>query len=166
MSLLAAGLLGSPGMSFGRGFTLVAVILGAVAVVLGVICGVMVVRTRAFLADSSSVSGQVIGLVSRQSCDQDDDGYRTCTTVYAPRVRFTAADGRQVVFVSGTASNPPEHEEGDLVDVRYRSSDPTDARIDSVTGVWLGAITTGGLALFFAMFCGVWVMLAVRFRKA
>ena len=153
-------------MSFGRAARIVAVILGAAAVILAAICGVIVVRTQAFLADSSVASGQVIGLVSRQSCDEDDDGYRTCTTVYAPRVRFATADGRQVIFVSGTASNPPEHEKGDRIDVRYRANDPTDAVIDSVTGVWLGAIITGGIAVFFAAFCAVWVVLAVRFRNA
>ena len=68
-----------------------AIILGAVTVVLAVICGVIIVRTQAFLADSSSAAGHVIGLVPRQSCDEDDDGHRTCTTVYAPRVRFTNA---------------------------------------------------------------------------
>ena len=47
-------------MSFGRAARIVAVILGAVAVVLAVICGVIVVRTQAFLADSSVASGQVI----------------------------------------------------------------------------------------------------------
>jgi hypothetical protein len=153
-------------MSFGRAFRLVAIILGAVTLVLGVICGVTVVRTQAFLADSSSASGQVIGLVPRQSCDTDDDGDRTCTTVYAPRVRFTTADGQQVTFVSDTASNPPEHDEGDRIDVRYLSNDPTDAVVDSVTGVWLGAIITGGLTAFFAVMCGVWVVLARRFRNA
>jgi Protein of unknown function (DUF3592) len=153
-------------MSFGRAFRLVAIILGALTVILGVICGVIVVRTQAFLADSSSTSGQVLGLVPRQSCDTDDDGDRSCTTVYAPRVRFTTADGQQVTFVSDTASNPPEYEEGDRIDVRYRSNDPTDVVVDSVTGVWLGAIITGGLAVFFAAMCGVWVVLAVRFRNA
>ena len=142
-------------------------ILGALAIVLGVVCGVVVFRTRAFLADSSIASGQVIQLVSRQSWTQDDDDRdRNCTTVYAPRVRFTTADGQEIVFLSGTASSPPSHEVGDRVDVRYRSNDPTDARIDSVTGVWLGAIITGGIALLFAALCGVWTILAVRFRKA
>lgn len=42
----------------------------------------------------------------------------------------------------------------------------TDARIDSITDVWLGALVTGGLAHFFAAFCVVWVVLAVRFRTA
>ncbi len=153
-------------MSFGRAFTLVAVILGVVAIVLGVICGVMVVRTRAFLADSTSASGFVIGLVPRESCDEDNDGHRTCSTAYAPRVRFTTADGQQVIFVSPTASNPPRYHEGDPINVRYRANDPTDAVIDSVSGIWLGEIITGGLAVLFAALCGIWVVLAVRFRTA
>ncbi len=153
-------------MSIGRGFRIAAVILGALALVLGVVCGVMVLRTRAFLADSSVASGQVIQLVPRQSCTEDEDGRdRNCTTVYAPRVRFTTADGQEIVFVSGAASSPPSHEVGDRVDVRYRSNDPSDARIDSVTGVWLSSIITGGIALLFAALCGVWTILAVRFRK-
>ena len=61
-------------MSFGRGFTLVAVIIGAVAIVLGVICAVITFRTRTFLAESSSASGQVIGIVLRESCDEDETG--------------------------------------------------------------------------------------------
>lgn len=159
-------MLASCDVSIGRGFRLVAVILGALALVMGVVCGVVAFRTRAFLADSSSASGQVIQLVSRQSCSQDDDGRdRNCTTVYAPRVRFTTADGQQIVFVSGTASSPPSYEVGDRVDIRYRSNDPSDARIDSVTGVWIATIITGGIALLFAVLCGVWVILAVRFRK-
>jgi hypothetical protein len=153
-------------MSFGRVFALVAVGFGVIVVVLGVICGVFVVRTQAFLAESSSATGRVIALVARETCDEDNYGRDVnCSTAYAPRVRFTTSDGRQVVFESGSASNPPSHQRGDIVDVRYRSSDPTDARIDSIAGVWLGVIITGGLALFFLAFCVVWVVLAVRVRK-
>ena len=83
-----------------------------------------------------------------------------------PRVRFSTADGRHIVFVSGTASNPASYDEGDPVNVRYRSNDPTDARIDTVTGIWLRPIITGGLALFFAAFSAIWVWLAIRFREA
>ena len=142
-----------------------AIVLGAITLVLGVVCAVVVLHTRSFLADSSSASGRVIGLVSRQSCDHDDDNREeNCTTVYAPRVQFTTGDGRQVVFVSGSASSPPSYTEGDPVDVRYRPSDPSDAKIDSVTGVWLAAMVTGGLTVFFAGLCAVWIVLAVKFR--
>lgn len=154
-------------MSFGRAFTLAAVVLGVIAIVLGVICSVSVVRTRTFLDDSATASGRVVGLVPRESCDQDDSGRdRNCTTVYAPRVEFTTADGRELVFVSDTASSPPDHAEGDVVEVRYLPDDPSDARIDSVTGIWLGAMVTGGLSLLFAGFTVLWIVLAVRFRHA
>ena len=159
-------LLASLDMSFGRAFALVAVILGLIAIVLGVVCGVITLRTRAFLAESTSVSGEVIGLVSRESCDKDDDGHRSCTTVYAPRIRFTTADGREIVFVSDTASSPASYSEGDRVTVRYRPEEPTNARLDTVTGIWLSAIITGGLALFFAVFSGIWIALAIRFKDA
>jgi len=153
-------------MSFGKAFRLVAIILGAITLVLGVICGVLVFRTRAFVADSSTAPGQVTDLVPRRSCDHDDDDrVEDCTTVYAPRVRFTTADGRQVVFVSATASSPASYDEGERVEVRYRTGDPNDARINSVTGVWLSSMVTGGLTLFFGAFCAVWIVLAVKFRK-
>jgi preprotein translocase subunit SecF len=152
-------------MSFGRAFTLVAVIFGVLTVVMGVICGVFVVRTQAFLSESTVAPGRVVSLVPRESCDEDDRG-RRCSTAYAPRVRFTTAEGEQVVFVSATASSPPAHEQGDIVDVRYRPDDPTDARIDTLSGIWLGAMITGGLTLFFAAFAAVWIVLAVRFRRA
>ena len=154
-------------MSFGRAFRLAAVVLGLVALVLGVVCSVTVVRTRAFLAESSTTEGRVVALVPRESCSQDDSGRdRECTTVYAPRVEFTAADGRQLVFVSATASSPASYAEGDVVDVRYRPDDPSGARIDGFTETWLGTLVTGGLTVLFAGFSVLWIVLAVRFRHA
>ena len=150
-------------MSFGRAFTLVAVILGVLTIGVGVVCGVVVVQTRSFLDESTVTSGQVIELVSRQSCEVED-GERTCSRVYAPRVRFSTADGRRVVFESATASSPASYEEGDRVDVRYRTSDPDDARIDSVVDVWFGALLAGGFTLVLGVLAGVWTVLAVRFR--
>lgn len=152
-------------MSFGRAFRLVAVALGAVTLVLAVVCGVTVLRTRSFLAGSTTAPGQVVALDARQSCDHDQSQPTSCTTVYAPRVRFVTADGRTVVFVAGTASSSPSYAEGDRVTVRYRPEAPAGARIDSVTGVWLATIITGALTLVFGGMTAVWVVLAKRFRK-
>ena len=156
-------------MSFGRAFRLVAVGLGGLAVVLAIICVVDVVRTRAFLAQSAVVTGQVVELVGRQSCedrDQDEDRDReACSTVWAPRIVFATVDGRDVEFVSAVAEAPPAYAEGDVVDVRYDPRRPAQARVDSVTGVWLGVIVTGALAAVFAGMCAIWVVLAVKFRR-
>ncbi|SDU98704.1 Protein of unknown function [Microlunatus sagamiharensis] len=156
-------------MSFGRGFRLVAVALGGLAVVLTIVCVVDVVRTRAFLAESAVATGQVVELVERQSCrddDQDEDRDReVCSTIWAPRIVFTAEDGRDVDFVSAVAEAPPAYAEGDLVDVRYDPRRPAQARVDSVMGLWLAAIVTGALAAVFAGMCAIWMVLAVRFRR-
>jgi hypothetical protein len=156
---------GSDALSFGRAFRIAAVGLGAVALVMGVICGLSVHRNREFLAVSSTAPGEVIGLVSRESCDEDDEGRAyNCHLVYAPRVRFTAADGREIVFESSTASSPASYAEGDRVEVRYRPDRPADARIDAVMDVWLDTIVTGFIALGFTAGFVVFVVLAVRFR--
>lgn len=154
-------------MSIGRILRLVALGLGGLTAVMTIICVVNVVRTRAFLADSVVATGQVVELISRQSCedDEDDAGLRTCTTLYAPRVVFTAADGRTIDFVSDTASSPPDYAEGDVVDVRYPPARPAQAQVDSVMGIWLGVIVTGFIALVLAAICAVWVVLAVKFRR-
>ncbi len=156
-------------MSFGRAFRLVAIILGVVTLVLGVVCGITVVRTRSFVAGSTTATGRVVDLVSRQSCSDDDDddrsGGRRCTTVYAPKVQFTTADGRQVTFESGTASSRPSYARGDQVEVRYPPDRPAQARIDSVSDVWISSIITGALTLVFAAMFALWVVLAVKFRK-
>ena len=114
-------------MSFGRAFRLVALALGGVTVVLGVVCGVLTFRTHAFLTGSSTAPGRVVGLVERESCDHSDDRedgrQQVCSSVYAPRVTFTTADGRTVVFESRTASSPASYAEGDRVQVRYRAED-------------------------------------------
>jgi hypothetical protein len=143
-------------------FTLLAAILAGVAIILLVIAAGLVLSTRSFLADSSTATGTVVELVPRQSCSEDDDGHRTCDWVYAPRIRFTTADGREVVFTSATASSPPSYTEGDSVQVRYLPSNPVGARVDSFSGLWLAPVIVGGIGLFFAGFAIVWVVLARR----
>src|SRR5689334_22069695 len=128
-------------MSFGRAFRLVAIGLGVVTLVLATICVVDVVRTRAFLAGSVVATGEVVEMVARQSCrDRDDErdgsgGREICSTVYAPRIVFTAADGREIDFTSDIAEAPSAYAEGDTVDVRYDPARPAQARVDSVTGL-------------------------------
>jgi len=155
-------------MSFGRVFRLVALVLGAVTLVLAVVEVVVVVRTREFLAESSTATGQVIELVPRQSCDEREDERgderQVCSTVYAPRVRYTSVDGREIVFVSSTASSSPAYAEGDRVTVRYRPDRPAQAQIDTVMDIWFSAILVGIFLLVVAGLCAVWIVLAVKFR--
>jgi hypothetical protein len=54
-------------------------------------------------------------------------------TTYAPKVAFTAKDGKQQTFVSNSWSNPPMFHEGEKVPVLYDSNNPEWAvRSDAV----------------------------------
>lgn len=157
-------------MSIGRAFRLAALVLGAITLVLAAIEVVVVVRTRSFLAESITAPGQVVALEPRESCstrkDEGGEERQTCGPVYAPRVRFIAADGREVVFVSDVASNPPSYAAGDRVEVRYRPERPAQARIAAVSEMWLGAIVVGSITAVFAGLTALWAVLAARFREA
>ncbi|RYZ32020.1 MAG: hypothetical protein EOP49_38135 [Sphingobacteriales bacterium] len=45
------------------------------------------------------------------------------------------------------SSSNYKYKQGDIVPVRYVSSDPTDARLNTFTGIWLGTLLTGGIPL-------------------
>lgn len=152
--------------TMGRVLALLAAILAAVSLILIIIAGVLVLRTRTFIADSVTATGTVIEMVPRQSCDRDEDGHAVdCDWVYAPRIRFTAADGREITFTSTTASSPPSYTEGDPVPVRYPPGKPAAARIDSYAGLWLAPTIVGGIGVFFAAFAVVWAVLARRVSR-
>jgi hypothetical protein len=151
--------------SMSRVLVLVVSILSAVALILMIIAGALVLHTRTFLAESEVATGTVVELVARQSCSRDDDDrVTTCSWVYAPRVRFTTGDGREIEFVSSTASSPPSYAEGDAVQVLYRPDRPADARIDSYADLWLAPTIVGGIGVFFAAFAIGWAVLARRVR--
>lgn len=140
------------------------VIFGGVAVILVLIAGGLVLHTGSFLAGSVSTTGTVIELIGREDCSTDDDRRRTCRTVYAPTVRFTTSDGRQVDYRSRTATGPSLYREGQQVEVRYRPDDPTDARIDAFTDLWLAPLIVGGVGVIFGVVTGVLGAVAFRLR--
>jgi len=50
-------------------------------------------------------------------------------TLYAPKIRFTTLDQREIVFQSGMATSEPGVAVGDLVPLSYNRSHPEKARI-------------------------------------
>ncbi|HEU5483673.1 MAG TPA: DUF3592 domain-containing protein, partial [Microlunatus sp.] len=138
---------------------LLAAIFGAVALLLVLIAGGLVLQTRSFLADAVSATGTVVALVERESCstEEDEDGRsrRTCTTLYAPRILFTTADGRDIEYVSATASSPASYHPGEQVELRYRPEDPHDVRISSYVELWLAPTIVGGIGGIFAVVAGI-----------
>ena len=87
----------------GRGvLVLLGVIFGGVTLILVLIAAGLVLRTWSFLGNAESATGTVVALTPRQTCsDNDNDKNRmSCSTVYAPLVRFTTADGREIEGLS------------------------------------------------------------------
>lgn len=106
--------------------------------------------TRSFIARAQHAAGAVVELVPRHSDN---------STTYAPAVRFTTADGREVRFVSSTSSNPPAYSAGEPVEVLYLPGEPERARINGFFSLWGGPVILGGIgAVFLAI--GLAVQLA------
>jgi len=81
-------------------------------------------------------------------------------TSYAPIVRFTTAEGREVEFF-GRGGSGTSYREGDEVTVAYDPARPVNAHIVSFIDLWLPAVAAWGVALLF----GGCVWLSCRFRR-
>jgi Protein of unknown function (DUF3592) len=114
---------------------------GLVAVAIGLF---IFFRTRAFLESAVSAEGTVKGHEERHSSDSG--------TTYVPVVEFTAADGRARRFTGSVASDPPAHEVGERVQVKYDPSNPEEARIGGGINLWLvpGVLIAAGIAVLVA----------------
>ncbi len=99
-------------------------------------------RTRRFIRESVRGYGEVVRLQ-----ESIDDG----SPIYAPVVRYTAADGLARQFVHHTASRPPSYTVGQQVEIRYRRERPADARMAGGFSLYLGTIISAliGAVFFF-----------------
>jgi hypothetical protein len=82
-------------------------------------------------------------------------------TSYAPIVRFTTEDGREIEFF-GRGGSGSSYREGDVVRVAYDPERPIDAHIVSFVDLWLPAAAAWGVAILF----GGCVWLSRHFRRA
>jgi Protein of unknown function (DUF3592) len=101
-------------------------------------------RLRRQLKNGAPSQGTVVGAVQQTS---------DAKTYYHPRVQFTTADGRTVVFTSAFGSEfTPDV--GDPVPVRYRPDSPEHAEVDS-TIMWILPAAVGSL-FGVGCFCSQW----------
>ena len=91
-------------------------------------------RMRGLLKSGAPAQGTVVGTVEKTG---DGDTY------YHPRVQFTTAEGRTVVFTS-TFGSQFAPKVGDPVPVRYRSDSPEQAEADGAT-MWMLPAGVGSL---------------------
>lgn len=136
-------------IAFGTLFTVIGVILAGMSI--------------SFLADSERAKGTVVALkwgpgisdTSRRSRGSDEP-------VAYPVVEFTSADGTPRTFRSSTGSNPPSYDQGEQVEVLYRTGSPEDARINGFASLWLLPLIFGGIGLVLA---GVGTAVAMAGRR-
>jgi hypothetical protein len=102
-------------------------------------------RTRRFIRESVEAQGEVVRLEERE-----DEG----SVIYAPVIRYTAADGVPRQFVHHTASRPPSYAVGERVEIRYHRRRPEDARLAARPSLYLVSIIfalLGAIFLFVAL---------------
>jgi len=130
----------------------VVLVLGAIVFVAFVLFGTATLvggvykafELRAFLARSAAADGVVVDVdevAEQRTRGTGNSSHTEEVTVYYPVVRFTAADGRAVQFTSDVgADDSPDYRVGDAVRVRYDPSNPAQAKLDSLVGLWSPAV--------------------------
>ncbi|MFD9069337.1 DUF3592 domain-containing protein [Streptomyces lasiicapitis] len=139
------------------------IVFGTLFLVIGLIlAGVSV----SFLANADRARGTVVALEWRSDDDSGASRKRRVNNESAayPVVEFTSADGQRRTFRDSTGSKPPAYEEGERVEVLYRSDSPEDARINGFASLWLLPLIFGGIGLVFAGI-GTAVALVTRRRS-
>jgi hypothetical protein len=96
-------------------------------------------KKRVFLQGSLTSSGEIVRFT------EVPDGVEKS---YFPKVKFSTAEGREIIFQSEMGSNTPVYKIGDTIRVRYSRNQPFNAEIDSFLALW-------GAALIFGLLGGV-----------
>lgn len=131
--------------------TVIAGILLASAIALGVVAGRHLIRRLAFVRTSAAAPGVIV------SMREDRDGMDTQRVRY-PKVRFRTASGRDVTFESGMARGGDAWRVGEAVPVRYQRDHPEIAEFDTVAALWGPTLVFALLALVFAgVGAGLWL---------
>ena len=111
---------------------LILIIFGAIGGLLLLVALIMWVKMIKFLGKAIKATGQVTGVVQRES--RDDDGHSTI--LHAPAVRFQTATGQSIDFVSNVATSTVP-QVGAPVEVLYAPDNPQDAKVNHGC-LWLG----------------------------
>lgn len=138
-----------------------AVLMPLIFVVVGLVCGAVLVvivrKNRAFLARAQRAPGVVVGLGRGSSMGSGPND--TMRRSFAPVFRFTTIDGREVEVRSSVESNPPTYRPGDQVTVLYDPAAPEKAKLDKFSE--RGGLETLVMSILTGVFLAVGVIVAV-----
>jgi hypothetical protein len=104
------------------------ILVGSILLLLGLY---FLYRRLLLFKNSCLVEGLVVSYLTR-----DDDG----TTIYYPKVGFTANDGKIYEFVAEAGNSSRPRLESHPVRVRYNPNHPKEAFIDSFLHFWAGPL--------------------------
>ncbi len=119
---------------------IIGIVFGLVGALLAGIGFFVWLRTRSFIQNSQQVKATVIRLAYRSSSDGGG---------YAPVFHFNTIDGRSVEVEDGLQSNPPQFQEGQVVDVLYDPQNPSRARIKKWMNLYFVPLLLGGMGIIF-----------------
>lgn len=112
-------------------------------------------NTNTFLSHASHAQGTVIGLLQHEISEDHSISHYT---IYYPEIAFTDKTGRTINFYSKDSSSPPDYVKGDKVNVIYDPKNPSNAKIDSFTTLWVRPIIAFVASIFALIFsCGFFV---------
>lgn len=100
-----------------------------------------VIDNAIFFSHSVATSGTIIGF---------DEYYKgpKHNSSYTPIIRFNTAQGQTIVFTSTIGTDSKMN---DTVKVYYNSTDPQEARLDSVAGFWVLPIASTTIGIVFCL---------------
>ena len=125
-------------------------IFTGVAALMLLIAGISSFSAVSKISREESAPGRVVEMIVRREYVNEQD--RIVSEYYYPVVEFTANDGRRRAVQMSEGSQPPSHEVGEEVTVRYDPEHPLDVRIQSFGSnalMWILPGITGILGLGF-----------------
>ena len=85
-------------------------------------------------------------------------------STYYPVVEYADRSGATHRVRGAIGTNPPTHDRGEHVAVRYRAEHPEDAHLDGFVQSWFKSLILGGFGMVFGAIGAVVVRLASRAR--
>lgn len=118
----------------------------------------LVVSKALFVQGTAKAIGVVTGQdLVEEKREHDKDPAQRDMRYYFPRVSFKTSNGQVVEFRSEFGSGRDTYQVGEQVPVRYKISQPSIARIDDFTSMWVLPLVFGVVGLVFVVFGAIMV---------
>ena len=124
-----------------KSFTIAAAILFSVGALFAVLWLIVTVPALRLAAHGQSAQATYVDSISHTSSRGG--------SLLRPRFRFRTPAGQAIIVTSTASSTEESYSDGDTVRVLYDPNDPTNARIDTLSNLWIGTLVVGLIMAFF-----------------